>query len=147
MITQINSPNVFKDKDKMRAQTLVLAKFIDSRFRAGMAAQGVRLDLDKSEAFLKREGDQPGLETLNQAKQFYTAYKIDPKKNTIATRDNSSFDPAALRARADAVRKAGNEQLALDLEKDIAQLAKDSAEAAKKASDAAKKAAAAKKGA
>jgi hypothetical protein len=146
MITQINSPAMWRTKDKMLAQTKVLAEFIDSRFRAGMAAQGVRLDLAKSEEFLKREGDQLGLETLAQAKQFYTAYGISPTKTTIVSRDNSSFDVESLRQRADAARSAGNEALAKDLEKFIDDRAKATAEAEKKASETATKAAAAKKG-
>ena len=146
IITQLNTPNPFANKPYLKEQTKKLAAFIDQKFRAGLTAQGVRLDLDKSEAFLKREGDQAGLETLKATRQFYSAYKIDPNKTTIATRDISSFDPEALRAAADKARAAGNEPLALSFEKDIAQLAKDKADAAKKASDAAKRADAAKKG-
>jgi hypothetical protein len=147
IITQLNTPNPFANKDYLRSQTKKLAAFIDQKFRAGLAAQGIRLDLDKSEAFLKREGDQAGLETLKATRQFYTAYNINPNKTTVATRDTSTFDPAALRAAADRARAAGNEELAVSFEKDIATLAKDKADAAKKASDAAKKAEAAKKGA
>jgi len=147
IITQLNTPNPFANKDYLRSQTKKLAAFIDQKFRAGLTAQGVRLDLDKSEAFLKREGDQNGLETLKATRQFYTAYNINPNKTTVATRDTSTFDPAALRAAADRARAAGNEELAVSFEKDIATLAKDKADAAKKASDAAKKAEAAKKGA
>ena len=146
IITQLNTANPFANKDYLRSQTKKLAAFIDQKFRAGLNAQGVRLDLDKSEAFLKREGDQVGLATLDATKQFYKAYGINPNKTTIATRDISSFDPEALRAAADKARAAGNEPLALSFEKDIAQLAKDKADAAKKASDAAKRADAAKKG-
>ena len=145
IITQLNTPNPFANKDYLRSQTKKLAAFIDQKFRAGLTAQGVRLDLDKSEAFLKREGDQNGLETLKATRQFYTAYNINPNKTTVATRDISTFDPAALRAAADRARAAGNEELAVSFEKDIEKLAKDSAEAAKKASDAAKSAAGAKK--
>ena len=147
IITQLNTANPFANKTYLREQTKKLAAFIDQKFRAGLTAQGVRLDLDKSEAFLKREGDVAGLETLKATRQFYSAYNINPNKTTVATRDISSFDPAALRAAADKARAAGNEELAASFEKDIEQLAKASAEAEKKASDAAKKAAAAKKGA
>ena len=146
IITQLNTANPFANKDYLRSQTKKLAAFIDQKFRAGLNAQGVRLDLDKSEAFLKREGDQVGLATLDATKQFYKAYGINPNKTTVATRDISSFDPEALRVAADKARAAGNEPLALSFEKDIAQLAKDKADAAKKASDAAKRADAAKKG-
>lgn len=146
IITQLNTPNPFANKPYLREQTKKLAAFIDQKFRAGLNAQGVRLDLDKSEAFLKREGDQTGLATLDATKQFYRAYNINPNKTTVATRDISSFDPEALRVAADKARAAGNEPLALSFEKDIAQLAKDKADAAKKASDAAKRADAAKKG-
>jgi hypothetical protein len=145
IITQINTPNVFADKDYLLSQTKKLAAFVDQKFRAGLSAQGVRVDLDKSEAFLKREGDQPGLATLEQTKQFYKAYNINPNKTTVATRDTSALDPTVLRERADAARAAGNEPLALEFEKDIDKLAKDKEDAAKKASDAAKNAARAKR--
>lgn len=145
IITQINTANPFANKDYLREQTKKLAVFIDQKFRAGLNAQGVRLDLEKSEAFLKREGDQAGLATLEQSKQFYKAYGINPNKTTVATRDTSALDPTALRERADAARAAGNEPLALELEKDIDKLSKDKEDAAKKASDAAKNAARAKR--
>ena len=140
IITRINTPNVFADKEYLLAQTKKLASFIDSKFRAGLAPQGVRVDLDTSEKFLRREGDDIGLAQLERTKAFYTGYSIDPTKVTRVNRGNETLDPAAMRKEASAARAAGNEPLANRLEQIIKENQKSKDEAAKKATEAAAKA-------
>lgn len=140
IITQINTPNPFANKDYLLAQTKRLAEFIDSKFRAGLSAQGVRLDLDTSRKFLTREKDEVGLADLAKAEQFYTAYKIDTKKASVVNRGNEALNPDELRKKASDARAAGNDQLAKLLEQIIKENAKSKEDAAKKAREAADKA-------
>lgn len=140
MITFINSPNPLRDKEKMLAQTKVLAEFIDQRFRSGLAAQGVRLDLKTSREFLTREKDEVGLAELNKAEQFYTAFKINPNKLEISNTGQQLLDPASLRKEIALARKNGANDLADRLEGFLKQIQKDADAAAKKATEAAAKA-------
>ena len=140
MITDINSLNPLRDKEKMLAQTKVLAEFIDQRFRSGLAAQGVRLDLKTSREFLTREKDEVGLSELNKAEQFYTAFKINPNKLEISNTGQQLLDPASLRKEIALARKNGANDLADRLEGFLKQIQKDADAAAKKATEAAAKA-------
>ncbi len=140
IITQINTPNPFATKDYLKAQTKKLAEFIDYKFRSGLSAQGVRLDLDTAKKFLTREKDDVGLAELAKTEDFYRAYKIDTKSTKAVSRGNESIDPVAIRNRAKAARDAGNTLLAAELERILKsdQDAKDAA--VKKAKEAAAKA-------
>ena len=140
IITQINTPNVFADKDYLLSQTKKLAAFVDQKFRAGLSAQGVRLDLKTSREFLTREKDEVGLAELNKAEQFYTAYSINPTKVTTVNRGNETLDPAVMRKQASDARAAGNEPLAKVLEQLIKENQQSKDAAAKKAVEAAAKA-------
>lgn len=140
IITQINTPNPFAKKETLIAQTKRLAEFIDSKFRAGLSAQGVRVDLDTAKQFLTREKDEVGLAELAKTEAFYRAYKIDTKSNKVVSRGNETLDPAELRQRAEAARKAGNDDLAKTIEQIIKENQKAKDEAAKKAAEAAAKA-------
>lgn len=135
LITQINSPNVFKDKDYMLAQTKKLASFIDAKFRSTLAAKGVRLDMKTSEAFLKREdvngSNAPALENLERAKSYYQAYGIDPVKTTKPIKPNEVLDVASLDEKIKTARGAGNERYAKALE----QIKKENIENKKKAAE------------
>jgi hypothetical protein len=112
LITQINSPNVFRNKDKMMAQTKKLAEFIDSKFRSTLAANGVRVDMKTSEAFLKREdidgSNSAGLDNLEKAKAYYRAYNIDDTKATKPSRGSETLDAAYIDTEIEAARKGGN---------------------------------------
>lgn len=140
IITNINSLDPRKDKDKMLAQTKVLAQFIDQRFRSNLAAQGVRLDLKTSREFLTREKDEVGLAELNKAEQFYTAFKINPNKLEISNTGQSAIDPAFIKEQIKVARKNGANDLADRLEKELKQNQNDADAAAKKAVEAAAKA-------
>lgn len=140
IITQINTPNPFANKDYLLSQTKKLAVFIDQKFRAGLSAQGVRVDLDTSEKFLRREKDEVGLADLDRAKQFYTAYSINPNKISVVNRGNETLDPAAMRKQASDARAVGNNKLADMLEQLVKENQKSKDEAAKKATEAAAKA-------
>jgi hypothetical protein len=140
IITQINTPNVFADKDYLLAQTKKLAAFVDQKFRAGLSAQGVRLDLKTSKEFLTREKDEVGLAELNKAEQFYTAYSINPTKVTTVNRGNETLDPAAMRKQASDARAVGNNKLADMLEQLVKENQQSKDAAAKKAAEAAAKA-------
>ena len=137
LITQINTPNVFANKDALLAQTKKLASFIDAKFRSTLAAKGITLDLKASEEFLKRE-DRDGsssqdLASLEKTREFYRAYKIDPAKNTTPSRPNVILDVGEVRKQIEKARKAGNERLVDLLEHTLKQNAEDKAKAAKKA--------------
>ena len=112
LITQINSPNAFKDKDYQLAQTKKLASFIDAKFRSTLAAKGVRLDLKTSEAFLKREdidgSNAPALESLEDAKKYYEAFDINTAKADKPTRPNALLDAAYIDGEIKAAEKANN---------------------------------------
>lgn len=144
IITQINTANPFANKVFLKAQTQRLAEFIDSKFRANLAAKGVKVDLETSEKFLTREKDVGGLANLEAQKQFYTAYKIDPSKAPKAHKPvNELLDTASLQKRADEARSAGNTKAAEIYEKII----KENQEAAAKRLKEAEKAAARARGA
>jgi len=140
IITNINSLDPRKDKEKMLAQTKVLAQFIDQRFRSNLAAQGVRLDLKTSKEFLTREKDEVGLAELNKAEQFYSAFKINPNKLEISNTGQSTLDPVAIRKEIAVARKNGANELADRLEGLLKQNQKDADAVAKKATEAAAKA-------
>jgi hypothetical protein len=140
IITQINTPNAFADKDYLLAQTKKLAAFVDQKFRAGLSAQGVRLDLKTSKEFLTREKDEVGLAELNKAEQFYTAYSINPTKVTTVNRGNETLDPVAMRKQASDARAKGNNKLADVLEQLVKENQQSKDAAAKKATEAAAKA-------
>ncbi|CAB4139402.1 hypothetical protein UFOVP340_35 [uncultured Caudovirales phage] len=113
LITEINSPSVFKDKDKMLAQTRTLAKFIDSKFRSTLAANGVRLDMDTSKAFLKREdvngSSADALDMLEKAeKGYYNAFGIQTSKLDKPEKPNALLDAAYIDAQIKAAEKANN---------------------------------------
>jgi hypothetical protein len=112
LITQINSPNVFRDKDKMMAQTKKLAEFIDSKFRSTLAANGVRVDMKTSEAFLKREdidgSNAAGLDNLKKAKAYYKAYNIDDTKAKKPSRGSETLDAAYIDKEIEAARAGKN---------------------------------------
>lgn len=135
LITQINSPNAFKDKDYQLAQTRVLAKFIDSKFRTTLAANGVRLDLDTSEKFLKREdvngSNADALDSLEKAKTFYRAYGIDTNKTEKPSKPNAILDIANLDGQIKAADEAGNMRLKRALE----QMKKEHIESKKRAAE------------
>jgi hypothetical protein len=144
LITQINTPNVFANKDVLLAQTKKLASFIDAKFRSTLAAKGITLDLKASEEFLKRE-DRDGsssqdLANLEKTKEFYKAYKIDPAKNTTPSRPNVILDVVEVRKQVEKARKAGNQRLVDLLEHTLKQNAEDKAKAAREAAAAAARA-------
>ena len=139
LITQINSPNAFKDKDYQLAQTRVLAKFIDSKFRTTLAANGVRLDLDTSEKFLKREdvngSNADALDSLEKAKTFYRAYGIDTNKTEKPSKPNAILDIANLDGQIKAADEAGNMRLKRALEQMKKEHIESKEKAAKKAKE------------
>jgi hypothetical protein len=144
LITQINTPNVFANKDVLLAQTKKLASFIDAKFRSTLAAKGITLDLKASEEFLKRE-DRDGsssqdLASLEKTREFYKAYKIDPAKNTTPSRPNVILDVVEVRKQVEKARKAGNQRLVDLLEHTLKQNAEDKAKAAREATAAAARA-------
>jgi hypothetical protein len=144
LITQINTPNVFANKDALLAQTKKLASFIDAKFRSTLAAKGITLDLKASEEFLKRE-DRDGsssqdLASLDKTREFYKAYKIDPAKNTTPSRPNVILDVVEVRKQVEKARKAGNQRLVDLLEHTLKQNAEDKAKAAREATAAAARA-------
>ena len=144
LITQINSPNAFANKDYQLAQTKKLASFIDSKFRSTLAAKGVRLDLKTSEAFLKREdidgSNAPALESLEDAKTYYQAFGINTAKTEKPSKPNEILDVAAVRSQIEKAREANNERLVNVLEKMLKDNAEDKAKAAKKAAEEARRA-------
>jgi hypothetical protein len=142
LITQINTPNPFANKDFLKAQTKKLASFIDSKFRSTLAANGVRLDLDTSEKFLKREdingSNSAGLDNLQKAKDYYKAFNISTTKTEKPSRPNEILDVANVRTQIEKAREAGNERLVKVLEQMLKENAEDKAKAAKKAAEAAR---------
>jgi hypothetical protein len=142
LITQINTPNPFANKDFLKAQTKKLASFIDSKFRSTLASNGVRLDLDTSEKFLKREdingSNSAGLDNLQKAKDYYKAFNISTTKTEKPSRPNEILDVANVRTQIEKAREAGNERLVKVLEQMLKENAEDKAKAAKKAAEAAR---------
>lgn len=138
LITQINTPNPFANKDFLLAQTKKLASFIDAKFRSTLAANGVRLDLDTSEKFLKREGEAENadaLDNLRKAREYYKAYNIPVDKVVKATRGNESIDPAELRQQIKTAEDSGNMQLKKVLEKILQENIESKEKARKKAAE------------
>ncbi len=137
LITQINTANPFANKDFLMAQTKKLASFIDAKFRSTLASNGVTLDMKTSEAFLRREdingSNAPAIANLEKAKDYYTAFKIDPLKTTNPSRPNVILDVGEVRNQIETARKAGNERLVKVLEQTLKENAEDKAKAAKKA--------------
>jgi hypothetical protein len=140
LITQINSPNVFKDKDKMLAQTRTLAKFIDSKFRSTLAANGVRLDMETSKAFLKREdingssGDS--LDMLDRAeKGYYKAFGIQTSKLDKPEKPNALLDAAYIDSEIKAAEKANNPRYVKILQQMKKEHIESKEKAAKKAAE------------
>lgn len=142
LITQINTPNPFANKDFLKAQTKKLAEFIDAKFRSTLAANGVTVDLKTSEAFLRREdvngSSSQGLDNLEKAKKYYDAFKIDTGSIKNPGKPNAILDVAEVRKQIEKARDAGNERLARILEHTLKQNAEDKAKAAKKAAEAAR---------
>lgn len=141
LITQINTPNPFADKDFLLAQTKKLASFIDAKFRSTLAANGVRLDMKTSEAFLRREdvdgSNAPALENLENAKNYYKAFGIDISSVKNPGKPNELLDVAAIRQQIVKAQKGGNTTLVRNLEQLLKENAENKAKAAKKAADAA----------
>jgi hypothetical protein len=139
LITQINSPNVFRNKDKMMAQTKKLAEFIDSKFRSTLAANGVRVDMKTSEAFLKREdidgSNSAGLDNLEKAKAYYRAYNIDDTKATKPSRGSETLDAAYIDTEIETARKGGNTRYVKILENMKKQHIESKEKAVKKAKE------------
>lgn len=133
LITQINTANPFKDKDFLLAQTKKLASFIDAKFRSTLAANGVRLDMDTSEKFLRREdvdgSNAAALENLERAKTYYRAFNINTNKVEKPVKPNEILDPAALNSQIETARSAGNDRLVKILE----QIKKENIDAKEKA--------------
>ena len=144
LITQINTANPFANKDFLLAQTKKLASFIDAKFRSTLASNGVRLDLDTSEKFLKREdingSNSAGLDNLQKAKDYYKAFNISTTKTEKPIKPNEILDVAGVRTQIEKARKVGNERQAKLLEQLLKENAEDKAKAAKKAAEEARRA-------
>ena len=140
LITQINNPNVFRDKDKMLAQTRTLAKFIDSKFRSTLAANGVRLDMDTSKAFLKREdvngSSADALDMLDKAeKGYYKAFGIQTSKLDKPEKPNALLDAAYIDSEIKAAEKANNPRYVKILKQMKKEHIENKEKAAKKAAE------------
>ena len=108
IITNMNSPNVFKDKKRLLIEAKSLAKFIDSKFRSTLSSQNVTVDPVLSRKFLEREGNQAGLNTLEKTENFFKTFSINPSaKPSAYNLDNNTV--SGWRKQAAANRKVGNE--------------------------------------
>jgi len=109
IITNMNSPNIFKDKKRLLIEAKALAKFIDSKFRSTLSSQNVTIDPALSRKFLEREGNQAGLNILEKTENFFKMFSINPTaKPSAYNLDNNTV--SGWRKQAAANRKVGNEK-------------------------------------
>lgn len=137
LITNINSPNVLRDKALFRQQTKALADFIDRKYRSTLAAYNMRFDPATSREFLQREGRTAELKQLEKTEQYVRTFGIDAG-NTKEIKAPEDM-PALYDQKADAAEKAGNLPLAKQLRDKAAADRQGFAEAEKRAIEAAKR--------
>ena len=112
LITDINSAHLKKDKALMIEQTNSLAKFIDSKYKAGLTSNNVRFDTKTAREFLTREGDTAGLQQLEKTEQYVRAFRLDDGRPSITA--GADYPQRMLKA-IEAAKAAGNDRLASQL--------------------------------
>lgn len=137
LITDINSPNVLKDKALFRQQTQALADFIDRKYRSTLSAYNMRFDPATAREFLQREGRTAELKQLDKTDRYVRTFGIDTGnvKEPKAPEDM----PALYDKKADMAEKAGNTGLAKQLRDEANARRQGFAEAEKRAIEAAKR--------
>jgi hypothetical protein len=124
IITNMNSPNVFKDKKRLLVEAKALAAFIDSKFRSTLSSQNITIDPSLSRKFLEREGNSAGLATLEKTENFFKTFGINPTaKARVYNTDNET--PSGWRKLAAKARAAGGKdsnKLAEGFEKQASEL-------------------------
>ena len=103
-LVKLNSINPIQDKSKFMAAAQSLAKFLDDKFRAPMAAQEIYVDVPTSKKFLEREGRTQELDQLKRTERYYQVFKISPSPSGKETGTRITDDPAALRAKAEELK-------------------------------------------
>lgn len=104
-LVKLNTINPIQDKPKFMAAAQSLAKFLDDKFRAPMAAQEIYVDVPTSKKFLEREGRTQELDQLKRTERYYQVYKIAPSPSGKETGTRITDDPAALRAKAEELKE------------------------------------------
>jgi hypothetical protein len=137
LITNINSPNVLKDKALFRQQTQALADFIDRKYRSTLSAYNMRFDTATSREFLQREGRTAELKQLEKTEQYVRTFGIDTG-NTKEIKAPEDM-PALYDQKAEMAEKAGNAGLAKQLRAEADARRQGFAEAEKRAIEAAKR--------
>lgn len=137
LITNINSPNVLKDKALFRQQTQALADFIDRKYRSTLSAYNMRFDTATSREFLQREGRTAELKQLEKTEQYVRTFGIDTG-NTKEIKAPEDM-PALYDQKAEMAEKAGNTGLAKQLRAEADARRQGFAEAEKRAIEAAKR--------
>ena len=112
LITDINSAHLKKDKALMIEQTNALAKFIDSKYKAGLTSNNVRFDTKTAREFLTREGDAAGLQQLDKTEQYVRTFRLDEGRPSITA--GADYPQRMLKAIENA-KAVGNERLAREL--------------------------------
>lgn len=112
LITDINSAHLKKDKALMIEQTNALAKFIDSKYKAGLTSNNVRFDTKTAREFLTREGDTAGLQQLDKTEQYVRTFRLDEGRPSITA--GADYPQRMLKAIENA-KAVGNERLAREL--------------------------------
>lgn len=112
LITDINSAHLKKDKALMIEQTNALAKFIDSKYKAGLTSNNVRFDTKTAREFLTREGDTAGLQQLDKTEQYVRTFRLDEGRPSITA--GADYPQRMLKAIENA-KAVGNERLAKEL--------------------------------
>jgi hypothetical protein len=137
LITNINSPNVLKDKNLFREQTKALADFIDRKYRSTLSAYNMRFDPNTSREFLQREGRTAELKQLERTEQYVRTFGID-SGNTKEIKAPEDM-PALYEQKAEMADKAGNKGLAKQLRDEAAARRQGFADAEKRAIEATKR--------
>lgn len=137
LITDINSPNVLKDKALFRQQTQALADFIDRKYRSTLSAYNMRFDPATAREFLQREGRTAELKQLDKTDRYVRTFGIDTGnvKEPKAPEDM----PALYDKKAEMAEKAGNIGLAKQLRAEAEARRQGFADAEKRAIEAAKR--------
>lgn len=137
LITDINSPNVLKDKAMFRQQTQALADFIDRKYRSTLSAYNMRFDPATAREFLQREGRTAELKQLDKTDRYVRTFGIDTGnvKEPKAPEDM----PALYDKKAEMAEKAGNTGLAKQLRAEAEARRQGFADAEKRAIEAAKR--------
>jgi hypothetical protein len=124
IIADLNTKNPTKDKDYITKQVEVLAKFMDSKFRAGFKANNMTLDLPTAKKYLEREGKTEELSKLSESEQYYRDFGLVIPGTSVKASSTAGADVQSLRTSLSALDKQGlgNSQRAKDLRSEIEKL-------------------------